>query len=189
MLSRCSSNGHTYNRQARAPGALKQIIEHVEQSTLTGNPGADWLSVRRIFKDSGVAELKLVADQVLYLMGFNRGRQIADSLAEVWLRTGTYRNARQIIERVISEDQISGSDGRLTGINVMTMHKSKGKEFDGVVILHLGRISPICPDWEVVPHIKSRKLLRVGVTRARHEVLILTDVYSASPLLIGHNLY
>ena len=90
---------------------------------------------------------------------------------------------------MISEDQIIGDDGKLAGINVMTMHKSKGKEFDGVVILHLGRISPICPDREPPPQTKSRKLLRVGITRARHEVLMLTDVYSASPLLAGHNLY
>ena len=38
----------------------------------------------------GVAELKLVAGLVIYLMGFNRGRRIADALAEVWLRTNTY---------------------------------------------------------------------------------------------------
>jgi DNA helicase-2/ATP-dependent DNA helicase PcrA len=76
---------------------------------------------------------------------------------------------------------------QVSGINVMTMHKSKGKEFDGVIILHLGHISPLCPDREPAPHTKSRKLLRVAITRARHQVLLLTDVYNPSPVLRGHD--
>jgi DNA helicase-2/ATP-dependent DNA helicase PcrA len=71
----------------------------------------------------------------------------------------------------------------------MTMHKSKGKEFDGVIILHLGNsVSPLSSDNEPAPHLKSRRLLRVGITRAKHHVLMLTDAYSPSPLLTGHNL-
>ena len=54
----------------------------------------------------------------------------------------------------------------------MTMHKCKGKEFDGV-ILHLGNsMSPLSPDNEPAPHLKSRRLLRVAITRARHQVLM-----------------
>jgi len=71
----------------------------------------------------------------------------------------------------------------------MTMHKSKGKEFDGVIIMHLGNsMSPLSPDDEAAPHVKSRRLLRVGITRAKKHILMLTDVYSPSPLLAGHNL-
>ena len=125
----------------------------------------------------------------IYLMGFNRGRRISDALAEVWQRRGSYKRARALIEAAITEDQIIGSDGGLSGINVMTMHKSKGKEFDGVIILHLGNnISPLSPDDEAAPHMKSRRLLRVGVTRAKQHVLMLTDAYSRSPLLKGHKL-
>ena len=122
-------------------------------------------------------------------MGFNRGRRISDALAEAWQRQGRYVGARALIEAAITEDQIIGSDGDLTGINVMTMHKSKGKEFDGVIILHLGNsMSPLSPDNEAPPHLKSRRLLRVGITRAKHHVLMLTDAYSPSPLLAGHSL-
>jgi DNA helicase-2/ATP-dependent DNA helicase PcrA len=109
-----------------------------------------------MFDASGVAELKQIARLVIYLMGFNRGRRIADSLAEVWQRRGTYEGARALIEAAITEDQIMGSDGDLLDINVMTMHKSKGKEFDGVIILHLGNsMSPLCPNNEAAPHMKS----------------------------------
>lgn len=173
---------------ARCPKALKSILETLQGNPLTGEPGADWLTVRRLFEASGARELKRIAEQVIYLMGFNRGRRIADALATVWAQRNCYEGARALIEAAITEDQIVGSDGDLDGIHVMTMHKSKGKEFDGVVIMHLGRLSPFSPDDEPPPHRKSRRLLRVGVTRARHHTLLLTDAYARSPLLQGHRL-
>ena len=174
---------------AKCPRALKDILEHLQANPLSGSPGLDWLSVRRMFETSGVTELQSVARLVIYLMGFNRGRRISDTLGETWQRRGRYERARALIEAVITEDQIIGSDGGLNGINVMTMHKSKGKEFDGVIILHLGNnMSPLSPDDEPEPHMKSRRLLRVGVTRAKQHVLMLTDAYSRSPLLKGHGL-
>ena len=174
---------------AKCPRALKDIIEYLQANPQSGSPGRDWLSVRRMFEASGAAELRLVARQVIYLMGFNRGRRISDALAEVWQRRGSYEGARALIETAVTEDQIIGSDGGLSGINVMTMHKSKGKEFDGVIILHLGNsMSPLSPDYERAPHLKSRRLLRVGITRAKQHVLMLTDAYSRSPLLKGHSL-
>jgi DNA helicase-2/ATP-dependent DNA helicase PcrA len=174
---------------AKCPSGLEQIFRHIQANPLTGNPGHDWLKVRKLFEASGVKELQQVAQLVIYLMAFNRGRRISDSLAEVWQRRKRYENACALIEAAITEDQIIGGDGDITGINVMTMHKSKGKEFDGVIILHLGNnISPLCPDSESAPHLKSRRLLRVGVTRAKHHVLMLLDSCSRSPLLQGHRL-
>ena len=174
---------------AKAPRALKAIIDSLKAEEFTGNPGTDWLDVRRRLQASGVAELKLVAELVVYLMAFNRGRRISDSLTEAWLQTGSYQNANSLIEAAITQDQLAGGDGELQGINVMTIHKSKGKEFDGVVLVHIGNnISPLCPDWEKAPNAKSRKLLRVGVTRARHDALLLTDAFSPCLLLKGHNL-
>ncbi len=173
-------------KKAKCPAGLKTVLEELQATPLTGEPGADWLRIRRLFEASGVKELNWIAQQVIYLMAFNRGRRIADALAETWLRRGCYADARSLIEAAISEDQIVGSDGSLDGINVMTMHKSKGKEFDGVILLHLGRLSPFSPDAEQAPHQKSRRLLRVGITRARRHTLLLTDARSVSPLLAGH---
>jgi DNA helicase-2/ATP-dependent DNA helicase PcrA len=174
---------------AKCPRSLKAILDRLQANPFSGNPGHDWLEVRRLFDGSGTMELQWVAHLVIYLMGFNRGRRISDALAEAWQRQGRYVGARALIEAAITEDQIIGSDGDLTGINVMTMHKSKGKEFDGVIILHLGNsMSPLSPDNEAPPHLKSRRLLRVGITRAKHHVLMLTDAYSPSPLLAGHSL-
>lgn len=174
---------------AKCPRSLKIIVEQLRSSTLSGNPAKDWMAIRKMFERSETTELTLVSKLVIYLLGFNRGRKISDALSETWKQHGEYRRARLLIESAISEDQIIGSDGDLKGINVMTIHKSKGKEFDGVVILHLGNnLSPLSPKYEKSPHLKSRRLLRVGITRAKHHVLLLTDAYSPCPLLVGHKL-
>lgn len=177
------------DKKAKCPGGLKAVLEELQATPLTGEPGADWLRIRRLFEASDVDELKRIAQQVIYLMAFNRGRRIADALVERWLMRGCYADARALIEAAISEDQIVGGDSSLNGINVMTIHKSKGKEFDGVILLHLGNnLSPFSPDTEPDPQQKSRRLLRVGITRARHHTILLTDAFSASPLLTSHKL-
>lgn len=174
------------NGRARAPAALKKILEDFQSSGHTGHPRHDWSAMRAKLAESNAAELVMVSELTAHFLSFSRGRRVADALADTWLRLGTYARATQVIEAAVIEDQIIGSDGRLGGLNVMTMHKSKGKEFDGVIILHLGNISPLSSDE--APHTKSRKLLRVAITRARHEVLLLTDASSPSPLLAGHSL-
>lgn len=179
----------TVKKSAKCPKTLLAIVEYLAKNRRTGNPTADWLAVRKQFEASGVEELRHIARAVAYLMAFNRGRRISDALAEVWQRKGCYENASSLIEAAITEDQIVGGDSDLVGINVMTMHKSKGKEFDGVILLHIGNnISPFSADAEPPPHTKGRRLLRVGLTRAKKYVLLLTDAYSPSPLLQGHTL-
>ena len=70
----------------------------------------------------------------------------------------------------------------------MTVHKSKGKEFDAVIIFDDPNSSPLIFCREDAPHTRCRRLIRVGITRARHHVLMLTDMYRPSELLNGHRL-
>ena len=172
----------------RLPKVFKSILEELSSSSFMGIPRSDWGVVRKLFMDSGVSELKKIAESVTYILGFNRGKRIVDSLSATWEKNKNYQSARKTIENSIAQEQLSDSTDSLDGINVMTMHKSKGKEFDCVILLHIGNISPFSPDYEKPPYTKSRKLLRVAATRARHCVLLLTDRFSQSPLLKGHKL-
>jgi DNA helicase-2/ATP-dependent DNA helicase PcrA len=175
--------------RAKCPGALHALLTQIRKTPFSGNPAQDWLTIRHAFQAADADELKTTARLVVYLMAFNRGRRISDRLTEAWQRHGSYVGARALIDAAVTEDQIIGTESDPTGIHVMTIHKSKGKEFDGVVILHLGNnISPICPDSDPAPHKKSRRLLRVGITRARHHTLMLTDAFSPSPVMRGHKL-
>jgi DNA helicase-2/ATP-dependent DNA helicase PcrA len=65
----------------------------------------------------------------------------------------------------------------------MTIHKSKGKEFDCVVLAEDAHRAPLFDtDREPAPYEKSRRLLRVGLTRAKHFVAIVRPV-GATPLV------
>jgi DNA helicase-2/ATP-dependent DNA helicase PcrA len=188
-LSKASANAAKgqMGGNAKAPKALKLVLDTVP-GRLSGDPRADWLTVRRLLESADSEELRRAGQSVLYLMTLNRGRRIADALAEVWQRRGGYFGARILVDSVVTEDQILGADGDLVGINVMTIHKSKGKEFDAVIVMHLGNLSPLSSSSEPFPHPKARRLLRVAVTRARRHALLLTDRFDPSPLLAGHKL-
>lgn len=64
----------------------------------------------------------------------------------------------------------------IRGLHVMTVHQSKGKEFDAVVLANVSRFS--FPDDD-----ESRRLLYVGVTRAKRFWTIVAPDRDASPLL------
>ena len=159
---------------------LKDILSDLHFS---GNPTLDWMLIRNKFSSSKVEELMYVDSQVTYLMAFQRGKMISEKLSETWVEKGSYEMAQSIIENAINASQILGEDNDLHGINVMTMHKSKGKEFDGVIVIDLGRISPLITYDDRPPYKRSRRLFHVAITRAKKHVLLLTDASNPSPLL------
>ncbi|PNG03619.1 hypothetical protein CXL00_20875 [Stutzerimonas stutzeri] len=88
------------------------------------------------------------------------------------------------------------ADGNDTqGIHVMTIHKSKGKQFDAVILvresIRLGANvfrSSLVWRGDEAPYDRSRKILRVGITRARRYVLMLEPTFPACPIMSEHRL-
>jgi DNA helicase-2/ATP-dependent DNA helicase PcrA len=63
----------------------------------------------------------------------------------------------------------------------MNMHKAKGKEFDGVVLIEGAFKSSFFDERnEQPPFQRSRRLLRVGLTRARSIVTIVRPANARS---------
>ncbi|PZP27216.1 MAG: ATP-dependent helicase [Roseateles depolymerans] len=186
-------------REGREPRAgfvqaVIGVIDAVRQSPFTGDPAKDWSCVKRLLRDSGDPELLTTAKNLDYLVAFNRGRRISAGLGAIWARDGRYTGAREALDLALAQDQILGGVDDPPGVQVMTIHKSKGKQFDGVIVIREGRhngerqVSSFVWWDDEPPYWRSRKILRVGVTRAKVHTLILEHVFPACPIMAGHNL-
>jgi DNA helicase-2/ATP-dependent DNA helicase PcrA len=186
-------------REGREPHAqfvqaVARVIDAVRQAPFTGDPARDWSFVKRLLRDSGDPVLRNVAKNLDYLVAFNRGRRISAGLGAIWARDGRYTGAREALDIALAQDQILGGVDDPPGVQVMTIHKSKGKQFDGVILIREGRhngqrqVSSFVWWDDTPPYWRSRKILRVGITRARVHALILQHVFPACPIMAGHNL-
>lgn len=151
---------------------------------MTGDPNADWLAVRRLLDTAQSDVLKAVADDARYLRLLQRGTILRDRLNELWRSTLSYRGARTSVENALVQEHFSASIKDLSGINVMTIHKSKGKEFDEVLIFEEAKSNRLVRENATVKDVaQSTLVLRVGVTRAKRQTTVLTPRWAPCPLL------
>ena len=108
---------------------------------------------------------------------------LASGLADRWLASGGYGGASDLVKRILDQEKLIAADRDPEGCILMNIHKAKGKEFDGVVMVegayksgffNIGRETP--------PYEPSRRLLRVGLTRAR-SLVTLVRPQKALPLV------
>lgn len=127
-------------------------------------------------------------------MAFRRGHSISVALSAEWLRDGTYTHARVVLDQALAQEQILDGVEPPTGLQVMNFHKTKGKQFDGVIIVREARRTGATIEssfiWrsDTAPYSKSRRILRVGITRAKTHLLILDPIWPKCPLLQDHKL-
>lgn len=167
---------------------IKRIIETITATSFTGDPEKDWLTVKNLLLSSTNAGVVSIGKSAEYLMAFNRGRLISKGLSRQWEEKGSYKDARNILDMAIIETQIVSENKNQGGVNVMTIHKAKGKEFDGVILFDNFHSCPFVARGDVDPLTKSRKLLLVGITRAKCQTLILRDISQTCPILSNFNL-
>lgn len=174
--------------RAKVYRSLTSVVETLQTNRFSGDPRTDWTNVRKILRETAVNEFMALDRDLQYLMAFNRGKRIALGLASRWEEYGNYSNARHILDAAIAEDQIVSGGEDLSGIHVMTMHKSKGKQFDAVIIFRSGYASPFAWPKDPEPFHRSRKILRVAITRASLHTMILNEAFPSCPILSGHRL-
>jgi len=200
-------NADTYHRWANdikngkkiaaksLPASIISMMTGIANNKFTGDPRLDWVAVKNAFRSSNDKRLAGIASHLDYLVAFGRGRFLAINLAELWANTGNYSDGVRAFDTALTQDSILESAQDLGGIHVMTIHRAKGKQFDGVVILRKGvpsgarqwRSSFVWRD-DTHPYTRSRRILRVAITRARRHVLILDAAFPQCPLLHGHAL-
>lgn len=136
-----------------------------------GDPVSDWLLARELLNSPPFQEVFQAARLVRL---FGASDTIGAGLAERWLGSGTYAGAATFVRRSLEQERLVAADRDPRGCIVMTMHKAKGKEYDGVVLVE-GRFKSKFFDEraEQQPYERSRRLLRVAITRARKLVTIV----------------
>ena len=118
-------------------------------------------------------------------MAFNRGKRISASLGAAWEISSSYVGARQALDAALAQDLILDGVDDPDGIQVMTIHKAKGKQFDGVIVLRRhrhdgkGLVSNFVWRDDKPPFRRSRKILMVAVTRARWHTMMVQQVWQS----------
>lgn len=142
---------------------------------LSGDPWEDWLAVRALLAHSAAEPIREVTEDAKYLRLLHKGAVVRARLSELWRTTGGYAGAASAIRDALLQEHFSASTKVWRGVHVMTIHKSKGKEFSEVLVYegsHHGRI--VRADANPNDVAQARLALRVAVTRAMKRATILT---------------
>lgn len=148
---------------------------------LVGEPVADWKAARWVLHDiPALNELFREARQVRL---FRATDALSSGLGERWLALSSYAGASELVKRILEQERLVAAERDPQGCILMNMHKAKGKEFDGVVLVEGAFKSSFFDERnEQPPFERSRRLLRVGLTRARTLVAIVRP-QNARPLV------
>ena len=168
--------------------AIDQVVKKIKGERFSGDPMKDWNQIRRALFDANHERLSFVARQLDYIIAFNRGKRIVGSLSAIWQEEGAYVGARAALDQALAQDQLADGDDPC-GVQLMTIHRAKGKQFDAVIVVREARyvdqeqISSFVWRGDEPPYYRSRKILHVAVTRARLATLILDPVWPTCPIL------
>jgi DNA helicase-2/ATP-dependent DNA helicase PcrA len=174
--------------------ALQTLVTTLTTSSFSGDPSRDWTSVKTSLRSSGEPIFQAVATHLDYLVAFNRGKRISAGLGAAWETTSSYLHARDVLDNALAQDLIVDGMDDPDGIQVMTIHKSKGKQFDGVIVLRgerhdgTGLISNFTWRDDRPPYRRSRKILLVAVTRAKVHTMMVQPAWPPCPIMSCHDL-
>jgi len=162
---------------------IELIIDEIGKIKFEGIPERDWLKARKLLENCKHDVLQNIFSDSKYIRLLNRGAVLSEKLAQSWRDSENYSNAKTAVKDALLQEHFSMANRSYSGIFVMTMHKSKGKEFDEVIIWEDRYQSSIVPyDTNASAMEQARYLLRVAVTRARTFTTINTP--SASPCIL-----
>lgn len=152
-----------------SPKTLELALD--DAIALIGDPVADWKVIRGAF--SCHADLNGIFQDARMVRLFRASDALAASLSNLWISKANYVGAARSLKGVLDAERLMGMDREPEGVSLMTIHKSKGKEFDGVVLVEGLHASHFFMSHEAPDFAASRRLLRVGISRARNFVLLV----------------
>ena len=151
---------------------IPDTVSFTNSAQFSGNVINDWKIVLTIIGNEQSEAYQNLLKDAKHLRLLQRGSQLYASLDELWRENGSYVGATEAVANALTQEHFSMSTRKWSGINIMTIHKSKGKEFDAVIIYE-GRYQN-----RIISKPERREQailnLRVAVTRAKEHTYILT---------------
>lgn len=160
----------------------KAIVEKCNNLEFTGEVASDWIKVRDIFSDASSDCIKQIKIDSTYLRLLHKGSILNSSLGEAWRSFDNYIGAAEAVKSALAQEHFATSTKTWTGVNVMTIHKAKGKEFDEVIIYE-GSFPGQRYIYDSDKIDQARLNLRVAVTRAKKRTTIFTPNGNSCSLL------
>ena len=171
-------------RKALVDDCLR-IATQVAACKFSGDPGDDWLVVRKLFEESDCEVLATIARDAKYLRLLHKGSALRSRLNTLWRSGGNYVGATTAVRDALLQEHLFSGSKDWKGVHVMTIHKSKGKEFDEVIIYEGRYQHRIVNENASAERItQARRNLRVAVTRAKKRTTILTPAGNGRCLLL-----
>lgn len=160
----------------------KRISSEANAMQFSGNVINDWKMIVNCLANSSAPYILQVVKDVKYLRLLQKGSQLHSALDVLWRNSHNYKHAVGAVSGAITQEHFSMSTKTWNGVNVMTIHKAKGKEFD-VVIVYEGKFQGrFISSHERINQAKLN--LRVAITRAKKHVLVLTPEDDPCHLII-----
>jgi DNA helicase-2/ATP-dependent DNA helicase PcrA len=139
---------------------------------LSGDPVTDWQIARK--RLHGADELEEIFNKARLLRLFKATDLLAWTLIDVWNGHDAYPGAALVVRRVLANETLEAAQAEPVPVSLMNMHKSKGKEFDAVIIAEGRHNAPLLDAaWEPSRIQAARRVLRVAITRARSLVIFV----------------
>lgn len=162
--------------------AVKEMMSLAERGlSFVGNSVNDWRQARRVLYD--IKALNELYREARLVRLFRATDALGAGLDQLWLREAQYSGAACLLKSVLDGERLLSADRDPRGCTLMTIHKAKAREFDGVVLVEGAYKSQFFDEKrERRPYQRSRRLLRVGITRARKYVTIVRPA-QAIPLI------
>ena len=162
-------------KRASLVNECKRLAAQRNELKLSGNPEADWLAARELLANCAAEHLSRVAADAKYLRLLHKGSNLRTALSELWRAQGHYAGAIEAVRNALVQEHFTAALKDWRGVQLMTVHKAKGKEFDEVIVYegrYAGRIVPA--DADSGRQGQARLALRVAVTRAMKRATIVT---------------
>ncbi|MBZ0264206.1 ATP-dependent helicase [bacterium] len=156
----------------------KEITDVCIDRRWTGKPADDWRFVLRKLELIDLQPLVNIISDARFIRLLNKGAILNQKLGDMWQLNGNYLGASEAVSEALLQEHFSMSVVKPLGIHLMTIHKSKGKQFDEVVMSEGYRSGRYLRNEANGPSdkdiLEARLILRVGATRAKSHTTILT---------------